>query len=171
MIEKMLKENYLKAVKEQLELYVKLKKTVGEENKALKIKNLKNIEKLIQEEDEYVTRIKEMEMQKYDLFLKMAEGLGLKNDGSVKLNELLEKMETDEANEIGTAVLGLLEMAKEVDTINIANAHLLKNFTEYVNYVQTKTNIDPTKLGGTYTQTGTPLKTEPVKKTNFDSKI
>lgn len=166
-MKKQTKEKFINIIKEQKILYGSLKELISTEYKTLTDKDIKSIDEIIKKQDGLMLSIKKLEDEKSAVFDLFIEEAGLKKDPTIKLSDVLAKMDKKDAKEIENAILELISVVKETESINAQNTNLIKNYIEYVDFVRNvKEKIEkPVQI--TYTKDGE-RKLETIKK---DSKI
>lgn len=166
-MKKQTKEKFINIIKEQKILYTSLKEIISIEYKALTDKDIKSIDEIIKKQNELMLSIKKLENEKSAVFDLLIEEAGLKKNPTIKLRDVLAKMDKKDAKEIENAILELISVAKETESVNAQNTNLIKNYIDYVDFVRNvKEKIDK-PVQTTYTKDGE-KKLETIKK---DSKI
>lgn len=160
-------EKFINILKEQKILYGSLKEIISTEYKALSDKDIKSIDEIIKKQDGLISSIKKLEDEKSKIFNLLTEEAGLKKNPSIKLNDVLIKMDKKDAKEIENVVLELISVVKETQSVNAQNTGLIKNYIEYVDFVRNIKEKAEKPVQTTYTKDGA-KKPEIIKK---DSKI
>ncbi len=160
---KQTKEKFLTIIKEQKELYSSLKELISTEYKALADKDIKSIDEIINKQNRLLLSIKEMEDEKATVFNLMIEEAGIEKSPSVKLKDVLEKMDKKDAQEIENAIIDLISVVKETESVNEKNTWLLKNYMEYVDFVRNIKDKIEKPVQTTYTKNGE-KKSETIKR-------
>jgi len=135
-MDKAIKDGFIDIVNRQTALYKALEGVIKEEQDALSAGDIKKVDGIVKKEEAAISEIKELEREKYPLFSSMALACGFSKDSGVKLGEVLLKIGGDEAREIEKTVVGLLNAARDVESVNESNSRLLKNYAGYVGFVK-----------------------------------
>ncbi|MCX7698938.1 MAG: flagellar protein FlgN [Candidatus Goldbacteria bacterium] len=170
-MKKQTKEKFLNIIIEQKKLYSSLKELISTEYKALADKDIKSIDDIIKRQNEIISSIKKLEDEKGLVFDLMISEVGLQKTNTIKLGDVLARIDIKDAREIEDAIKELINIVKETELINQKNTGLLKNYIEYVDFVRNiKNKIEnPTQI--TYTKDGQ-KKTETIRNdSKFDTKI
>ncbi len=166
-MKKQTKEKFINIIKEQKKLYGSLKELISTEYKALADKDIKTIDEIVKKQDEIMFSIKKLEDEKGAIFSLMIEEAGLKKEPAIKLSNVLAKMDKRDVGEIESAIMELITIVKETESVNEKNTGLLKSYIEYVDFVRNIKEKIEKSTQTTYTKDGE-RKTEIIKK---DSKI
>jgi len=170
-MKKQTKEKFITIIKEQKELYGSLKELISTEYKALADKDIKSIDEIIKKQDSLILSVKKKEDEKSAVFNLMIDECGLKKDPAIKLSDVLAKMDKKDAKEIEDAIIDLISVVKETESVNEKNTGLLKNYMEYVDFVRNIQEKIEKPVQTTYTKNGE-KKSETIKKdTKIDTTI
>ncbi len=162
---------FIKCIDAQKSLYAGLKPVVSEENKLLAERKIKNLENLIQKQEEIILSIKKFEDEKTEIFKEMAQQAGLKKEEPAKLQDVIEKSGT-EGEKIARAVESLIGIVKEIDAINAGNAHLIKEYLGVMDFTSKLRDKINNRTATTYSDSGTVKEAKAEQsKSKFDTKI
>ncbi|MBP7793258.1 MAG: flagellar export chaperone FlgN [Candidatus Goldbacteria bacterium] len=170
-MKKQTKEKFLKIIDEQKKLYGSLKELIGTESKVLTDKDIKKIDGIIKQQDVIVFSIKKLEDEKNAIFNLMIEETGLPQSPLIKLKDVLERIDKNDAMEIEKAVVELISIVKEIASINAQNTNLIKNYVNYVDFVmKMKEKIEQPQTA-IYTQNGNKKEIKADKDSKIDKTI
>jgi hypothetical protein len=169
MIKSGLKQGFLSAIGEQKVLFEKLGAVMSSQNPEFVAgKSGPAFEKTVRVQEEYLSGIRSLEIEKQKIFGAMIKEAGLP-DG-VKFSDLTGKLDKKEAAELETPMAGLLMAIKKLDVINVKNIMIMKNFMGYVDFVRKAREKLENPENTIYTSDGL-KKVNRSARTGFDSKI
>ncbi|MFP4466736.1 MAG: flagellar export chaperone FlgN [Candidatus Goldiibacteriota bacterium] len=165
------KDRFIKELNLQTDMYLELKELILEEQKALKSRNPEIIQELVRRQEELTEKINLAEKKKMELFAEISEKAGFAKDENAVLKDVLRRLAPEDANDIEKEVKKLLDAAKEADGLNAGNKHLIKNYMDYIGFVNNiRTKSQPENI--TYNSQGAMKKDkEPPKGPGIDTKI
>ena len=161
-MDKKLRDDFISAVKKQSESYKKLKKLIEREKNTINSKDIKSLETTVKEEEKVINGIQEQENIKNSLFEMMVKDAGIERKPETKLRDVLAKTDRKDADEIEKAVVELIGTVKEIETVNMSNARVLKNYINYVDFVKNIKQKMEEKKSTTYSPDGS-KKTAPAQ--------
>jgi hypothetical protein len=169
-MDKQLKNSFVAAVKNQFELYGRLKALSSAQMKILSSKSTQGLDEIIKNQDNIISEIRRNENEKKTLFEKMALDCGLKYTAELKLQDVLLKAGHNDAAEIESETAKLLMAVRENAELNMNNARLMKNFLNFTEFTaDMKARMENT-VQPLYTPEGI-IKSNTEKKPKFDQKI
>ncbi|GEM_PF-2853502 len=129
-----IKTNFINVLRKQTEYYKELKNIILTESDGLNNKQTVSLEKLLNQEENILNKIKSIELEKQNLFKDLVKELGFKVDTDIKLKEILFKLPQNDSKEIEEAIVALLQVVKEIEDINSKNIHIIKNYLNYFDF-------------------------------------
>ncbi|MEI7541648.1 MAG: flagellar export chaperone FlgN [bacterium] len=169
-MDKQLKTSFIVIVKNQIELYNKLKILSIAEQKTLTTKEARGLEDIVKQKEILINAIKKQEDEKLVVFVKMAESFGLKYTPELKLQDLLSKAGSEDSVEIDKETTKLIILIKDIITLNVNNSRLMKNYLDFMKFTaELKAKIE-NPVQPIYNQDGI-VKNAADKKSKIDQQI
>lgn len=169
-MDKQLKKSFLIGVKNQCELYTRLKQLELSRNTILISKDSRLMEGLVKKQEEIISEIRKIETEKKLIFEKIAGSLGLKFTPDLKLQEVLAKAGAQDAAEIERVMVILIGLMRETMAINSNNMKLMKNYLDFADFSAGLRAKAGNQVQSLYTQEGVVNNKQNVKP-KFDEKI
>lgn len=127
-------DQLLQILNYQLELYSTLLQLAREEQKILVENRSKDLEPVLEQEDQIIFNIEEVDKTRRVMFQRVASMLGIERD-AVTLQKLIGRVVEPYSTEFSNKYNQLAETIDDLNNVNQLNSQLINNSLDYTRYV------------------------------------